>query len=84
MHSRLELIRPLIAAGAEVNGIVESTAMTPLHTAAMCGNEQAVKLLLELGADPALRTTRGQSAAELAAGPHRDDITSLLKKHTSN
>ncbi len=81
---RTELIQPLIAAGADVNGIVESTGMTPLHVAAMCGDEQAVQLLLDLGADPALRTTRDQTVAEIAAGPRRDEILRILPKPRRN
>lgn len=47
--------------------------MTPMMAAAACGNEAAVELLLQCGADPARRDMAGRTAAAYARGmghPH--------------
>lgn len=49
---RVGAVRALLAAGANTN-VCDSWSSTPLITAALSGNEEMVKLLLEEGVDPA-------------------------------
>jgi len=49
LAQRLDLAHFLLSNGADPN-LGDSTATTPLHMAAACGNEALVKLLLESGA----------------------------------
>jgi hypothetical protein len=58
----------LSPAGKASDGCPSSlpNALTPLMAAAACGNQEAVELLLQCGADPARRDTYGRSAAAYA------------------
>lgn len=51
---------------------------TPLMMAAHYGSPQAVKLLLEAGADPTLRNELGLSAVEFAQRGNRKDAADLI------
>lgn len=51
---------------------------TALMLAASAGHEEMVALLLELGADPALRDGAGKTAAELAFGNGHVDLGQRL------
>ena len=53
-------------------------ATTPLMMAARYGTPQAVKLLLEAGADPALLNAQGLSALDFARHAHRKDAQELI------
>jgi uncharacterized protein len=80
-----EIIRDLIAAGADVNRV--NFAMAPLYSAAACGDVEVVKLLLDAGAKPdaaiSVRFPRGgdYSDAALHAAScegHLDVVRALL------
>ncbi|KIW82919.1 hypothetical protein Z517_02162 [Fonsecaea pedrosoi CBS 271.37] len=71
-----EIIKLLLSSGASPNTIefegqpqsyVDSVTGvgTPLHVAYMVGNHKLVQLLLEHGADPKIRDTRGRRPAEI-------------------
>jgi ankyrin repeat protein len=51
---------------------------TPLMMAAQYGSAQAVKLLLEAGADPGLRNELGLSAVEFAQKANRRDAAEII------
>jgi len=51
---------------------------TPLMMAAMYGHRDLVPLLLEEGADPALRNEQGLTAVDFARRAERDDIAELI------
>jgi uncharacterized protein len=51
---------------------------TPLMMAAMYGTTEAVKLLLESGADPTLRNQLGMSAWDFADRGSRPDAKEML------
>ncbi|MCO6416272.1 ankyrin repeat domain-containing protein [Siccirubricoccus sp. KC 17139] len=72
-HGRVEVLRLLLQAGgvAQAEGDPDGPP-TALMAAAEAGQEEAVALLLEYGADPALRDRQGRTAADLAeaAGHH--------------
>lgn len=59
----LDEIRYAVAAGADVNCCAHRGSGTPLMTAAFSGNVEALKLLLELGADPNIQSTQGGGTA---------------------
>jgi hypothetical protein len=74
-----EVVRLLLAAGADPNqrGIND---YTPLHMAVSLRNARAVVLLIEAGADPALRTRIDdyETPAELAARSGFHELVALL------
>lgn len=70
------LARPLLDAGADVNGHEEGGG-TPLHAAAANGDEELVALLLERGADREVVNGDGKRPADLAA---TDEIRRLLSR----
>ena len=55
-----------------------ATGITPLMNAAMNGNVQAVKLLIEKGADPSLKDNSGLNSLHFAAIGGDTDIISLI------
>lgn len=59
------LVRMLLAAGAQVDA-VQRGGFTAFHAAAQRGSIELSGLLLEAGADPALRTGIGEDAVDLA------------------
>ena len=72
----LDIARALVEHGAQVNG--SGSGMTPLMLAAMCGHREVVALLLEHGADPTRRSTKGLSARDLAANIKAQPVLDLL------
>ena len=67
-EERLVAVRSLAAAGADLNRPTVGRT-TALHLAANANDLQLVSLLLELGANPTERDTKGRLPAELATGP---------------
>jgi len=59
----IELVRALLAAGAEVDPTTRIGAYTPLHLAAAADRAEVVVALLEAGADPAAATETGEVQA---------------------
>lgn len=55
-------LREMVAGGADVNGIDADTGEAPIHTAARRRRLDAIKLLLELGANIDARSERGKTA----------------------
>jgi len=51
---------------------------TPLMMAAMYGSTEAVKLLLDEGADPLMKNEQGMTAADFAQRANRSDAARLL------
>lgn len=68
----------LIDAGADFKTTNPLTGGTPLMAAAVNGNVEAVKLLLEKGADPNAVDIRGSSALAMASNPL---IRKMLQEH---
>ncbi|MGR6965747.1 ankyrin repeat domain-containing protein [Geodermatophilus sp. URMC 61] len=79
--TRLELVRLLLAAGADVNRREPDTGRAPLHTAVVAGPgrdaPEVVRVLLDAGADVNATTVDGASALDItrvaAARTRRDD-----------
>ena len=59
-------LRLLLRIGANPNQPVEEGGLTALHTAAQWGNSAVIRLLVENGADPSVKTTSGSTALDLA------------------
>jgi len=82
MQNVPSLARTVIAAKADVNFPFEQLWFrTPLHRAAMRGNMDMCRLLLELRADAALRDTHGCAPIHLVATKGRLQIADLLLVH---
>ncbi len=60
-------IGALTRAGADPDAATESDGLTPLHIACALGSPDSVVALLDAGADPSLRTNRGQTPLEIAS-----------------
>jgi ankyrin repeat protein len=81
---RLEVVKLLIRHGADLNqrGLND---WTPLHYATSLRDLEAMRLLLEAGADPALRTRIDECSTSLedAEAASFTDGTSLLRRATA-
>ncbi len=74
-----ELVAYIIKQGAEVNAQANN-GMTPLMAAASIDNIDAVKLLLERGADKQLKDAKGQTALDWATKRGFDKAVALLRE----
>lgn len=86
--ARLELVRLLLAAGADVNRRDPTTGRTPLHAAVASGPggdaPEIVRVLLDAGADVNATTNDGASALDMshvAAAVHRRDDAGQATGH---
>jgi ankyrin repeat protein len=77
----ITLARLLIKHKAELDA-VDKKARTPLHYAAYRGYLEAVKLLLDEGANMVLKDWRGETALELAKRKSRRQVIRLLEKRS--
>ena len=70
----------LIKAGAPVNH-QQVDGSTPLHAASFYGQQEIVEMLLEYGADPAIKNKFGSTPVEEA---HDENIKEVFKKFTED
>lgn len=75
--AHLEVMRLLLDNSAYIDA-ASPNGSTPLMMAAMYGNAQAVKLLLEAGADPKLKNSLGLTATDFAVKADRKDSVELI------
>lgn len=73
MESRTQTLLELITKKEELVHAKDENGWTPLHEAARAGSVEAVKLLVEKGADVNVKTAYGQTALYLATHEHGDD-----------
>ena len=87
LKGRYEMVNYLIGKGADVNVVgfeyclsdsKADEAGTPLHFAVDANNTEVAKLLLENGADVAIRDVKGRTAMERATEKGTDDIKLYL------
>ena len=87
MKGRVDILQRLLDSGVDVNEVgfeycaVErfaAVAGTGLHFAVDGGSEEAVRLLLERGADRQLKDAQGNTALERARGKNCEGIIALL------
>ena len=64
MHDRIENVRVLVEAGADINARARGSMTTPLHTAVTVGKYEIAYYLLEQGADPMLQNKMGNSVID--------------------
>ncbi len=79
-----EMVRFLVAAGADVNTQSQDRGYTPLMDAVQKGDILICKMLLESGANPDIRSKDGQTALVIATGRGDLDIATLLISVGSN
>ena len=79
----LEIIELLLEEHAYIDAESPNKS-TPLMVAAQYGSSQAVKLLLESGADPTLRNELGLSAVEFAQRGNRPDAAAMISASIRN
>lgn len=79
-----EIVRELIAAGADVNFTMQENNKTPLYAASRYGHESVVKLLLESGANPEMIVGDGETALIAAAFNGQLPVVELLVNAGAN
>ncbi len=70
----------LLESGADVNQAANA-GMTPLMAAAGMGRADLVEVLLEKGADPSRKNSRGQDALEWARQREHKNVIAILERH---
>jgi len=77
----VEVVRLLIKQGANVNAWHLEDSMTPLHRAMFHENIDAIRLLLEAGADSNAESGVGDSALRLAIEQNNLEMAALLLRY---
>ena len=67
-------------AADDSRGSVSTDGRTPLMTAAVSGNAEVVRMLLEAGADPLLRDAEGETARDWAEWANKPETAALLRE----
>jgi ankyrin repeat protein len=70
----------LLGRGAAID-VRSGTGSSSLHWAAQGGEVQAVRLLLDNGADVNARNMFDETPSQLASGPKRQEIVKLLSQY---
>ena len=76
-NGHVDVIRALVAGGADVNAGPKKFERTPLHEACMRGKLEAVKELIAKGADPDAKDAAGKSCQEVAVAADHGLGTSI-------
>ncbi|MBN1223597.1 MAG: ankyrin repeat domain-containing protein, partial [Candidatus Aminicenantes bacterium] len=81
-HGKLDVAKYLIDQGANVNAVKtdEGLKWSPLVFASRYGQTEAVRLLLEKGADPSVRNVDGKEIFILAKEQGHDEILKFLRQ----
>ena len=75
-----DVVNKLISKGADVN-VRTGHYWTPLHAAAHSGDTELMKFLLQHGAKPLIRNSRGETALDIAREfLGEEEIQQLLEK----
>jgi receptor-interacting serine/threonine-protein kinase 4 len=72
------ILQKLIKAGADLNARRMPRGLTPLYFEAWLGREDAVRILLEAGADPSIQTETGETILEQAVKGSHTKVAQLL------
>ncbi|ODM93658.1 Ankyrin-3 [Orchesella cincta] len=90
VHGHKHMVEVLLGQGAEIDAIDKSNSYsygfpfkelwTPLICASKAGHLDTVKLLMESGASPLAKTSKGHSAIWFAAAENHNDVLSYLMK----
>lgn len=76
------IVRALVKAGANVNASGGVTKATPLHMAARRGHLEIAKALLERGANPNARDTKGDTPYQRALNCRKTETANLISVHS--
>jgi len=79
-QARLEVIQLLLDHSAYIDA-ESPNGTTPLMMAAQYGTPEAVKLLLEAGADPSLKNALGLTAFDFAQRAERSDSSLIIRNY---
>ena len=79
-----ELVKPLLDAGSDLNGVAEDRGTTPLMEAAAAGLDDMTAVLIEMGAELEYSSRDGQTAVTLAVGNARDASAIALIRGGAN
>lgn len=79
MQGQTEVVRILLAAGADPDVQTAPQGYAPLHSAAWAGHVETVRALLAVGANPTLRNHRNETPAETARRQGQDAVARLLE-----
>jgi ankyrin repeat protein len=74
-------VKQLLIAGANPNALAGGQ-MTPLHTAAVHGELEVFRLLLDNSADITAKTVRGKTPLQLAEQNRQEHIVSFIRNLT--
>ena len=75
----VSLVGKLLAKGAEVNK-TQTAGVNALHSAAHRGQVEMIKLLLQYGADPSLKTEDGKTALDFAKADEHEAAAAVLRE----
>lgn len=75
-----EVVRVLLGAGASARQQSPGSGWTPLMNAAMAGDTLMVRILMDAGADPAVRDGEGKTAADYARGAGQHHVIPILER----
>lgn len=75
---RIDIVKELLACGADVNAKLPETEESPLMVAALNGQAEVVKLLLSAGANARAESADGHTALHHAAHKGHSEIVKLL------
>lgn len=78
MANDAELVKELIANGADINSQHWMLSRTPLMLAAINGNLEITKILLDAGADYEIKSSGGCTAIYYAAEYGRNEVAKIL------
>jgi ankyrin repeat protein len=82
-YEHMEVVKLLLAKGADVNDNANRDQVTPLHIAAGSGYMDIVDLLLANGADIHIKNKYGQTPLDVADCKGMTDVAYLLREHAS-
>ncbi|HFJ9437813.1 MULTISPECIES: ankyrin repeat domain-containing protein [Bacillus] len=81
-NKQSELVAFLIEKGADIN-VIQSGGWTGLHEAALLGSEEIVMLLLENGANKAIKKNDGKTAYDIALEKGYDHLFHHIKQEVN-
>jgi ankyrin repeat protein len=79
LKGHTEVVRALLAAGADVNAAESGDKVNSLMAAAAHGDLETVRALIEGKADLNAKTSNGNTALMLATAAGHQDVVQLLK-----
>ncbi len=82
-RNEVDVIKQLLAEGADINQAGGEDQETPLHRAITRGSTEAAKILIDAGADVNKPRRDGQTPLEMARVRNRTEILALLNQKST-